>query len=310
MKRFAMSIEFGHADAVLARQLMQLAELGIDFCIALRVEIERALVSTQRIDRFIDMDTGGIEQFAQWLHGRVECGQALALPVRASNQARNAELALAIQQVGKSGTTLQELPGVGQPAVGLLKFAKSLDGQGMRIEFLDLMDEPFDALGMILAARNPADAAFEQGELLAAFEQGLMLVLSVNLDQAFAEGFHLGQGDRSTVDPGTRRAFAADHAPQLAGAVVIEFLLAQPCQKIIALAEIEFSRQLGALATMTDQAGFSTIACQQEQGIDEQRLAGTGFAGDDGQPGAKSDFSLADDGEILDVKRTQHAAPL
>ena len=51
-------------------------------------------------------------------------------------------------------------------------------------------------------------------------------------------------------------------------------------------------------------------AGQQAQGVDQQRLAGAGFAGDHGQAAAEVQFRGADDGEILEGEVGEHGAGL
>ena len=53
-------------------------------------------------------------------------------------------------------------------------------------------------------------------------------------------------------------------------------------------------------------AGLGAPAGEQQQRVDEQRLAGAGFAGDDGHAGAERDLRFRDDREIFDVEGFQH----
>ena len=47
-------------------------------------------------------------------------------------------------------------------------------------------------------------------------------------------------------------------------------------------------------------------AGEQQQCIDQQRLSGTGFAGDDGQTRAERHLKLGDDPQVLDPQFREH----
>ena len=163
-------------------------------------------------------------------------------------------------------------------------------------QFCDLVQQiGMDAIGI------------QQGELAGLVEQGLMFVLAVNFEQALAEQLQLCQRGRAAVDPGARGAFAADHPAQLAGVAVVEFLGSQPRTRRGRIRERKTGDQFRALAAVPHHAGIGAIAGEQQQGIDQQRLARASFAGDDGESGTERDFGCADDGEILDEKCFEHA---
>src|SRR3546814_1668232 len=61
---------------------------------------------------------------------------------------------------------------------------------------------------------------------------------------------------------------------------------------------------------MADHAAVRALAGQEAQRVDQQRLAGAGFAGNDGQAGAEFEFGRRDDGEITDGEVGKHACGL
>ena len=71
--------------------------------------------------------------------------------------------------------------------------------------------------------------------------------------------------------------------------------------------QVELGRQLGAVAAGAHQRAVGARAGQQHQRIDQQRLAGTGLAGDHGHAGTETDLGFLDHGEIAHVQRTEHA---
>ena len=147
----------------------------------------------------------------------------------------------------------------------------------------------------------------EQGELLATLQQGLVLVLAMDLEQARGERAQLADSDRAAIDPRARTAFAADHPAQLAGTVLVEFLGNEPFAQVRVQRQVERGSEFGAFATVAHHRRLGAAAGEQQQGIDQQRLAGAGLAGDHGHARAECDLGLADDREILDVETFQHA---
>ena len=65
--------------------------------------------------------------------------------------------------------------------------------------------------------------------------------------------------------------------------------------------------QLGPFGAVPDHAGIGAGAGQGQQGIDQQRLAGAGFAGNHGQAVVELQFDRADHGEILEGEVLEHA---
>src|SRR3546814_1312887 len=86
-----------------------------------------------------------------------------------------------------------------------------------------------------------------------------------------------------------------------------EFLLAKPLPRRVGGGQVEFGVQFRAPGAMADHAAVRALAGQEAQRVDQQRLAGAGFAGNDGQAGAEFEFGRRDDGEITDGEVGKHA---
>ena len=147
-----------------------------------------------------------------------------------------------------------------------------------------------------------AAVRIEHRELAGSFQQRLVLVLAVDFDQQFGQRLQLCQCRRAAIDPGARVAFAADHTAQLAIGAVIELLGFEPSLRGGRIAEGKFRAQFRTLAAMAHDAGVRALPRQQQQGIEQDRLARAGLAGDDGEACAERDLCFADDGEVLDVE--------
>src|SRR5699024_668893 len=71
--------------------------------------------------------------------------------------------------------------------------------------------------------------------------------------------------------------------------------------------QAEYRLELGLVMTFGNQAGIGAVAEQQAKGVYQNRLAGTGFAGDDGKAGFDVDLDFANNGKLANRKVTKHA---
>ena len=225
---------------------------------------------------------------------------------------------------------LQQACGVGLAAVGGGQFFQRFRVQGFGGQLLDLVLQPGQAfadvagtgqVGQLAVDAGPAAGGFthgfeqravlaegvEQGQLLAAVEQGLVFVLAVDLDQKPAQGGKLAERGRAAVDPGPRAAVGAHDPAQLAGIAVVEFVFAQPGQRGRGVGEPEFRRQFSAFGAVAHHAGVGAGAGEPHQRVHQQRLAGAGFARDHGHARPEGQFRAADDGKILEGEVAEHA---
>ena len=94
---------------------------------------------------------------------------------------------------------------------------------------------------------------------------------------------------RSTSSPSAASACSRSHA-LAAGASAIAKL----------------GRELGTLGAGADLPHLEAVAEQQPERVEQDRLAGAGFAGEDGQALGELDVERCDDDEVADRKRAQH----
>ena len=128
--------------------------------------------------------------------------------MRARGEADQRELAVAVEPLGEAVAALQQLAGVGEAAVLVVRARRVLRRQCVALELVELVRQPVDALGddrrraraRRCARRSRARRArarddfaarvgvgaerVEQRELLPRIEQRLVFVLAVDLDQA------------------------------------------------------------------------------------------------------------------------------
>ena len=314
---------------MLAREFVQRGQLGFALGEALRIEIERALIARKQITGLAELDLGRVDKFADGPEPFIEGSQLRKFVLTACEQPQQREFMVTVQTLAEYRAALQQLPGTGQATVTFFESRQVFGSECMSFELVDLMAQPVDPFGVVGAARQSGDAGghaapcccrardfgqlrrvvaecIEQGELLAAFEQCLVLMLAMNLDESLGEGLELGQGDRAAVDPRARAAFATDHAAQLAGSVLVEILGDQPVAQCRMRGEVERGRQFRAGATVAHHRRVGAGAGEEQECVDQKRFAGAGLSGHHGQAAHERDFSLADDREILDMKTFQH----
>src|SRR5690606_35684941 len=166
---------------------------------------------------------------------------------------------------------------------------------------------PCPVSGRDFARELPEPAVrIEQRALVRALEQRLMRVLTVNIDEQRADAPEVRERDRLIVHEGLRAALGADDPPQRAALLVIEAELLEPRERGVTGRAFEQHADLGPLRAVTDDARVRPVAEREAERVDEDRLAGPGLAGDDGQAVAELDLDLVDHGEILDPDQAQH----
>ncbi len=84
-------------------------------------------------------------------------------------------------------------------------------------------------------------------------------------------------------------------------------LLFQPLLELARrLGELEGGGDLGALRAVAHHFRAGAAAGQQLQRIDQDGLAGAGFAGEHREPGTQLQLHVVDDGEVADLQMGQH----
>jgi hypothetical protein len=102
----------------------------------------------------------------------------------------------------------------------------------------------------------------QQGQLMRARQQRLVLMLTMDLDQQGRQFTELACVGGTTVDPCPGTAFGADHPAQLAIAVLIQLFVLQPFVGFGQPGQVEFRRQFGTIAAGPYHAAVGTRASQ------------------------------------------------
>ncbi len=114
-------------------------------------------------------------------------------------------------------------------------------------------------------------------------EQRLMLVLAVQLDQARGQILERAGGRERAVDERAAAALRGDLAPD---------------EQFVAVRLSKIASTVGDLFAGPDEVAGGAAAEQQADGLDEDRLAGAGLAGQDVEARLELDLDRVDDREV------------
>jgi hypothetical protein len=148
----------------------------------------------------------------------------------------------------------------------------------------------------------------EQLALRVGPHQQLVRMLAVDVDQHLAELAQLGERGAGAVDERARAAVRVDHATQHHGVLGIERVLVEPARD--AVVRRELGGDVGAAAAGAHDARIGALAEGERQRVDQDRLAGAGFAGKDGEAAVEFEVERGDDDEVAYREVAQHGVGL
>jgi hypothetical protein len=109
------------------------------------------------------------------------------------------------------------------------------------------------------------------------------------------------------VDEASRAAGAIDRAAKKKESrIAFESVLREPGGERAALLDIELGRKLRPLCTLAHHGGVAAAADEELDGVDENRLAGARFAGEDAKASSKLERGFLDQHEVLNLEASQH----
>jgi hypothetical protein len=149
---------------------------------------------------------------------------------------------------------------------------------------------------LLQLARIEAGIAIEQVAHGRGPGQALPGVLAVDVDQLLAQLAQLRGGGGAAVDPGAALALAVDAAAKQQAVAGVEAGFLQPRHQ--RRRQVEFGADLGPGRAFAHHAGVGARAQCQLQRVDQDRLAGAGFAGQHGKAVRQVQLELAHDDEV------------
>ena len=151
-----------------------------------------------------------------------------------------------------------------------------------------------------------ATVSVEQATLDRRVEQPLLLVLAVHLDQQAADLAHQAGADRLVVDEAARATVGADHAAQHQVVLRRDAVLGEQCLDRIARRGREHGADACLRGAPTHQIAVRPAAQRQSQGIEQDRLAGAGLAGQHAKAGLEREVEPLDQDDVADREAGQH----
>src|SRR2546425_10144427 len=166
-----------------------------------------------------------------------------------------------------------------------------------------------EELGHLLAQPLGAGEPVEQLKLARRLEEPLVLVLTGRLHQVIAQPLETPHRPRGIVDEGAVPAGARQLTPDDELIVLDrEPRLLEPGRHRAIAHHVEDRFDGRRLGVGPDDVGLRPLPPDQEDGVDEDRLAGAGLARENVQAGRERDGDGLDDGEVPDAELAQHAA--
>ena len=243
---------------------------------------------------------------------------------------REASRVVAVRErLGRAARAFDQRGRVREPLLFLVELLPLAGREPQPLELADLPGEPvalegdlaLASLGRVEVAgqrapRGPgvADGAglvaesgvgVEQLALAVGAQQRLRCVLAVDVDQSLAELAQQRGGGRVAIHQRARAPLGVDHpAQQHAARVAGELALGQPGVERLAAAEA--CADVGARRAFADHAGVGAPAHRQRQGVEQDRLARAGLAGEHREARAELDVERIDDDEVAKSQREQH----
>ena len=151
-----------------------------------------------------------------------------------------------------------------------------------------------------------AGKGIEQAPMRGGIDQRALVMLAVNLDQRAADRFQRLHRDRLVVDEGAGAAIGELHAAQDHFTGVVEAVVGEDRGRRMPLRHIEHGDDLALLRAVAHQAGVAAAAERQRKGIEQDRFARAGFAGQYRQPFGEFDIEPLDQDDVADRQTRQH----
>ena len=321
--------QFEGLHPVFARQAIDGVQALLQQLLALRVGIEVIDEAVQFADRLLDLDLRAGQQVGGFAQCRLVAEAAQA--VEAGGQCRQhvAGIALAAQ-VEHLAAGAEQLLGIAQGLVLLLQLFQLVVAQGQVLQLFQLVAEQLMTSALFVAAGRQAlqflarlapalrgqlhlarqflaaGILVEQAAVGVGFEQRLVLVLAVDVDQQFAEGLEIAQRAGGAVDIAARAPFAGDDPAQNARAVVVQVAFGQPGAGFGDVLQVEAGEDVRLVRAGADHAAVGAVAQGQAEGVEHDRLAGAGLAGDHRHAALQFEVQMFDDGVVVNGQVHQH----
>ena len=140
--------------------------------------------------------------------------------------------------------------------------------------------------------------------------EGPFVMLAVDLDQRRAERAQHLHAHRLVVDEGAGAAVGELHAPQDQFVAVRTSAASHRCRQALprrmVLRDLEGGGDLALLGAVAHQRRLAARAKRQRKGIEQDRFAGAGLAGEHSKAAAEIDVQPVDQDDVADGQAGEH----
>ena len=150
----------------------------------------------------------------------------------------------------------------------------------------------------------------EQAAVCGDVDQRTVGMLAMNLGQRAGDLTQQVQAHRLVVDGRAARTVGVLDAADYKFVVRINTLLLEDCESRMRTRERKGRGDHATLRPCPHQRTVATGAKRQTQRVKQDRLAGTGFTGEHGQPRVESDIELLDQDDVTNGESGQHGPHL
>ena len=318
--------------AVLAREVVELAEALADFVQPLRVELDARVVVLQKLRGFFERDLGRADVRERLVERRVDAGEVLELVSDEDDPVVERVVGLRDLAV-ELGRRLVEPLGVLEDAALRLEAVRLADDGRRLVDLLDLErvelllsaklglaahdarllgDEPRHvAVRRAVRAHQTAEAAerVEQLDVRLGPQQRLVLVLAVQVDRVRRDLAEHVERRRRVVDERAAAGggdLAADDEHAVLAGVDAVLLEERGQAAFVGVVELPFDDRL--LRARPQRLGRGAVAEEQAERTEQDRFARARLPRDDVEPAVELDLELVDERVVADVKRAEHRA--
>ena len=163
------------------------------------------------------------------------------------------------------------------------------------------------ALGDLPGACLQPAVGVQQAAVVRLVEQAALLELPLDFHQMVGQPAQQRDRDRLVVDVGAAAPVLRQHPAHHQLVVLdLDVVLVQNCAHWMAFGDVEGGRDLGLIGAGAQQPAVRPVAERQAERIQQDRLAGTGLAGQRAQ--ARGEFQLkpVDQNDVADRETAQH----
>ena len=138
-------------------------------------------------------------------------------------------------------------------------------------------------------------------------DERALVVLAVDLDQRRPERLEHLHAHRLVIHEGAGAPVGELHAPQDQAVLGGDAVLGEQRERRMAAFDVERRRDLALFGAVAHQAGIAAAAERQREGIEQDRLAGAGLAGQHRQSGRIVDVEPFDENDVADREAREHS---